>query len=147
MWTAVRTCGENAHVALDQGELLPLGVFAFTLQPDPGEDLVNGGRRRSTRTMGSRASAASSRRCSALKTQWSHVQPGGRLWALWVRGPLPGLVPMDSMVWGVVLYLDVPQSLSVSCPLVTLITPSHPWFANKSPSSQSCVFYSSHVCV
>ena len=60
--------------------------------------------------MGSRASAASSWRCSALKTQWSHVWPGGWLWALWVRGPLPGLVLVDSMVWGVVLYLDVPQS-------------------------------------
>lgn len=37
---------------------------------------------------------------SALKTQWSSMWPGGWFWALWVRGPLPVLVPVDSMVWG-----------------------------------------------
>lgn len=37
VWAAVRTC-VNAHVALDPGKLLPLSVFAFTLQPDPRED-------------------------------------------------------------------------------------------------------------
>ena len=48
VWAAIWTCGEkNAHVVLDWGELLPLGVFAFALQPDPGEDLLIGGRRRS----------------------------------------------------------------------------------------------------
>lgn len=54
-----------------------------------------------------------------------HVRPGAWLGALWVRGPLPGLVPVRRMGWGWGggRDLNVPRSWCVSCLSATPVTP------------------------